>query len=501
MENPTDMSTSTEGAAPQVDTVHFVETIIARYRGPARIQRLQFFLGQCQGNAAANAAAVDAALTSLVATVQAAGNVNHYQAVFDQYGSPSTSGNGGPVLQLSNGTTIDYDNAWVASTRDAEQRQRQVLQSRLRMAQSHLNKEAIRVALVALAQHDYTHYSNPVAGISSVSTASQTPLGSEASPRPNPDDPTSSLVAESSSSSNSRGGTSSRNMLQQAASNLQRSKDYCTTRQQTVSVNLLGCEVSWQLRALPAVQQALHALNQTIGASGNTATAGMRSGAASSGSSTEQAAAGSAVHHQILVLGALERLASAQDFEKAAHNLSRVCQHMTTTTTSHPSSETAAAGTMADGSSPESADEGVEWETVLAPEDIALYAGVLTLVTGSVGAMEALAEPSQSTEQQSGFLVLEELAPIVRDCLLLYRRCRYKECYQALVGQIFANLQYDVVLAPHVATLTRLFFEKCLIQYWKPYLRVPLSTLTTELSFGFTEPQWLELVVSRSRFF
>lgn len=75
-------------AAPAVaDGVHLVETIIARYRGPARIQRLQWFLSRQKGGKLQPCAAVDAALTGLVATAQAAGNVHCYQGLFDQYGS------------------------------------------------------------------------------------------------------------------------------------------------------------------------------------------------------------------------------------------------------------------------------------------------------------------------------------------------------------------------------------------------------------------------------
>jgi hypothetical protein len=82
-----------------------------------------------------------------------AGNVHRYKEVFGSSGSNSGSNtNSGNSVAVRN--HIVYDTAWVHDAEMNNRTGRDILTSRLQAAQAHLNKEAIRAAYLAMAEHD-----------------------------------------------------------------------------------------------------------------------------------------------------------------------------------------------------------------------------------------------------------------------------------------------------------------------------------------------------------
>jgi hypothetical protein len=119
--------------------------------------------------------------------------------------------------------------------------------------------------------------------------------------------------------------------------------------------------------------------------------------------------------------------------------------------------------------------EGGPAITVLAPEEISLYAAILAMGCSTQADMVALAEHPEALE----------LVPRLKEALILFgQRCDYRGAWTVLEDSAFRLLEYDLFMAPHLATLQTLIREKAVASLWKAYERIELSVMANELGPG-----------------
>jgi COP9 signalosome complex subunit 1 len=240
-----------------------------------------------------------------------------------------------------------------------------------------------------------------------------------------------------------------------------RAKDYCTSRQQTASNSLQILAVAIHMRNYAAVQDYVPRLEHTVGSLNISTTTTTSGGAAVD-------AANAAVKHKVLTASALERLA-AGDYAAAATKFRTVALSMS-------SSESATTTTTT---------EDKDWDsTVLAPDDLALYAAVLTL---------AVEEDRCTALQLADHPEALERVPILRDVLsAFYKRASYHQTWQLLESNVWPILEYDIVFqhqnsatgTTHLQVVQECIRHKAIGFYWKAYHNCPLSVMATELGPG-----------------
>lgn len=331
-------------------------TIVSRYSGEALVQRLLWVTKLSPPQASQ-------AYQLLETHMKQTNNVHRYKEVF-----------GSSVNTNTNNTSqvVVYDPQWVHGTELTNRTARDVLTSRLQAAQSHLNKEAIRAAYLAISEHH-------------------------------------ALTGN----------------LTDAFHASHRAKDYCTSHQQTAAVSMQIIELSLHLKNYAQVKEYVTKVEHTL--------------------SNEAVAA--AIQHKVWTAAGLERLA-AGDFVTAALKFGQAAKHTSTATAA--------------------------WNTVLAPEEVSLYAAFLSLAVQQRDQMVALAEHPDALE----------LVPAARDCLLQFgRRAAYQTCWKILQDEpsLFAALQQDMYMAPHLQQLQQMIRERCVLQYWNAFQRVELSVMASDL--------------------
>jgi DNA replication initiation complex subunit (GINS family) len=221
-------------------------------------------------------------------------------------------------------------------------------------------------------------------------------------------------------------------------------------------VSLAILELSLHLKNFAQVKEYVTRLEHTLG--NNFESAATSSSAAATGSA---AASASSIQNKVLTASALERLA-AGDFAKAAEKFALVAKN-----------------------------GQVEWDSVLAPEEVSLYAAFLSLAVESRDQMVALAEHPEALE----------LVPAARECLTQFgRRAAYQTCWKLLDEHVFESMKMDIYMAQHLSTLQQMIREKCVLQYWQAYQRVELSVMADDLQ-GLVESETslLDLLVSLIR--
>jgi hypothetical protein len=317
-----------------------------------------------------------------------------------------------------------FDLEWVATTKTSNFNTRQALMGRLSSAQSHLHKEAIRTAYLALAEHDL-----------------QTGSRSE------------------------------------GMANLMRSMDYCTTRTQTAQISVVLLEVAFGLESYSQVRDYVTKVEHTVGAASVTAAmmATSGGGAVSSGSSSSDILQDIAI--KLEIASGIERMV-AGDYERAARILIPLV--LKTSKSTHDASNTGSHNAM--NSNQGNERNPLDWPGVTSPEDLALYASVMGMVTQNREQTLRLAEHPDALE----------LVPAVKDLLLQWSRSNYVNCMQAFAPTLDSNdtilsnsdrtsllpMGVDVYLSPaRWKDLARKVRESCLVEYLRPYQRVRLETM------------------------
>lgn len=382
-----------------------VENVVTRYEGEARIQRLRWIAAKATAEMPSTASLRAAAAQALATACQQDGNLPRYREIFE-----------GNIIKTHEISTLPeglakMDVNWVQETDAAQRQDRTVLRHRLQSVQSHLHKEAIRAAYLALAEHDC------------------------------------------------RVGD-----VVEAFHSVLRAKDYCTTRQQTTAVCLSIVNLSFLLGNQASAKEYLLRLDHTIG-----------------NDTPPQ------IRQQIQTASGMERLL-AGDYAKAAQLWAEVCKQglepsssaTTATATSTAGGESPASIALAtsprNGASPSAAGgPPVPAATVVAPEDVSLYAAFLAMGCAKGPDMITLAEHPEALE----------LVPRLKDALVLFgRRCDYRAAWAVLEESLFPVLKYDLFLAPHLNALQTMIREKAVASYWKAYERVELAVMAEELGSG-----------------
>lgn len=424
--------------------------VIQRYSGEALIQRLLWIAEHSTPN---NQAALRAALT----VIMKQNNVIRYKEIHSHSILRSALGNNS---SSNNNNSSALDTHWLQEAEAVNRHQVGVLQSRLQTAQAHLHKEAVRTAYTALAQFHWSVGDLPEAFHAAV-----------------------------------------------------RAKDYCTTRNQTSQTSLLILALALHSKNYAAVRDYVPRVEHTVGmitnsssksGSANTSTSNANNssngGGGGSSSSSAEALAVAIVKNRVQTASGLERLAAGA-LTQAAQKLSAVALNSTL-----DSSSSSEGGHSESGGSNEGSSGKEDWEsTVLAPEDVCVYAAVLTLSHGDRTAALHLAEHPEALER----------VPILREVLVqFYKRASYKTAWELLETHVWPLLQNDLYfqqpyynfenstsISMGVAPLTILdavqqsIRHKAIGQFWKPYHNCPLATMAEQLGQGLAGPNLEETVI------
>lgn len=427
--------------------------VLQRYTGEARLQRLLWIAGNIiiggstrnsninaeDGLRDVNTEEVALRRESYEAALQYAiqqNNTSRYADIFHSWNQQkeqhqSTSSNSTTTYSSTTASdfVLHYDAQWFEETVLMNRQNRDVLYSRLQASQAHLNKDAIRVAYLAVAEF-------------AIRTGD----------------------------------------INEAFHAALRAKDYCTTRNQTTSVTLQILMFAIYLNNYEVIRDYVPRLEQTIHphVGGHTTNV---SGGTNSNTSLDKS-----IHitlrNCVLIASGIEKLATFQ-YKAAADKfrsvaLSGMNSSRDLSSSSRPSSEatsssaSSACGTSLSGDIAIATASQASWDTnVLAPEDVALYAAFLTLaVEDNRHVVMMLAEDAEALE----------LVPQMKEVLIQFTRfAHYKVAFAILEKEIFPILRMDMYLSPHLVTLAQQIRNRAIIQYWKPYEKIELNHMAEEL--------------------
>jgi 26S proteasome subunit RPN7 len=421
-----------------------LETYIARYTGATRLQRLLLIAKTTPDETLAQQA-FDLAEEQM----KQDGNVRKYKEVFsvDVVGDPTAAGSSSGeqpeeqrppppeeqqpqqpnVVPVSEGTSTDHhhfgrirrktppvpkpvDMDWIAATESSNQVTRQTLMGRLSTAQSHLHKDAIRTAYMALAEHDL------------------------------------------------RTGQDNEAMLSYF-----RATDYCTTRAQTAQFSLRSLEVAFCLGNFQYVREYSKRLELTLGSN--------NAGGGSAASANTSGDAFSDVKLKLEIAKGIERMVAGKYNEAAKVLIPLVMKGNGGT---EKSAETTGGNHL------------LHWPGVTSPEDLALYASLMCLVTATDASnsrrqMMALADHPEALE----------LVPEMKDLILQWSRSNYVQCMQAFGASASPTsseqggkapqilpMGVDLYLTPpRLNKLSQNVREMCLVEYLRPFQCVKLESM------------------------
>ena len=150
IQNPNPTATMTATPPPPFD----LESYISRYpsNSETQLQRLLFLAHQFHNDPATHDAA-STAFNLAVSKLKASGNHRRYLEEYEDSSPENTSPIRIPNKESKNHVIqhyVKYDAQFVSESKSSMASQLQVLEGRLGTAQSHINKEAIRTALLAL---------------------------------------------------------------------------------------------------------------------------------------------------------------------------------------------------------------------------------------------------------------------------------------------------------------------------------------------------------------
>lgn len=331
-----------------------------------------------------------------------------------------------------------YDANWANATDNANRESRGVLEGRLSTAKSRLHKEAIRTAYLALAEHDIrTSQDNhkSLAGLASTNNMDTT-------------------TWEFSGKANQRNTN-----IGNARKSLYCAMDCCTTRIQTAEIGLLIIESALNAGDYSLAKEYTERLESTLHS--------LRDNK----DSNQDSSVLSQIGIKVQIAKGIERMISGE-YQKAANVLFSVVMM-----------GSGESGGSNNNESSNNEYHKLHWPGVTAPEDVALYAGLMCLVTRDRSKMIALADHPDALE----------LVPSVKELLVHWCRANYAPCMRALSLGSGADLSQssslsqpllpmgrpvDAYLTPdRWGSLVQTLRETCLIEYLRPYQRVKLVGL------------------------
>jgi len=368
---------------------------VSRYAGETRLQRLLLIARTTRDETLASQA-FDMAEQQM----REDGNVKQYKEVFgyqhhlQQQTETETTQAAGAALDQSETPSMvttaslrqpskPYDEAWVQATEASNRNARHVLQGRLSTAQSHLHKEAIRMAYITLAQHDLK-------------------------------------TGE----------------LRNGLGSLLRATDYCTSRNQTAQISLLILEMGLGVENYRQVREYVTKVEHTLGATATTA-----ANTSAFSPTTTSAVNLEDVGIKLKIASGLERLAQGE-YADAGKIFTTLCKTISSSK--------------------------LDWNAVTCPEDIAMYASLLSLATQTRSEILELAEHPDALE----------LVPSMKDLLLQWSRANYIKCMQAFSEPTLVPTGDLYLSGDRWKSLSQQIRETCVMEYLKPYQCVQLSRMS-----------------------
>lgn len=370
-----------------------------------------------------------------------------------------------------------FDVEWTNETENSNRENRHVLEGRLSTAQSRLHKDAIRTAYLALAEHDVR------TGRDNHKSLSETMVATSGA--------SAGIGDESSSGATNPTHPNSQIVHGKVNPALFRAIDFCGTRLQTAQIGLLIIEsainagdygtMNIYAERLGITMKSLRSINATS-----------NNNSSSTDASNYQEAIIVDIDAKVQIAKGIERMVSG-DYAEAAkvlvplvmrgsggggetnNNNSNNNQHQNNNNTNNKDHHM------------------LNWPGVTAAEDVALYAGLMCLITRDRSKMLALADHPEALE----------LVPSVKELLLYWSRANYAPCMRAFsecsgpsgttatttttsttalstLSQplLPMGVVVDVYLTPvRWNALVQTIRETCLVEYLRPYQRVKLESL------------------------
>jgi len=427
-----------------------LESYIGRYTGETRLRRLLSIAfdrtgrGETEGDG--NPELRKQALKLVEQQLLRDGNALLYRDIF---------GGGGDSRRIVDPEVFEgirpYDADWANATEHSNRETRRVLEGRLSTAKSRLHKEAIRTAYLALAEHDVrTSRDNHKSLANLVGT--RTSIGISTS--------ISTSTSQLDTASDSTAHQYNKNAIN-ARKALYSAMDCCTSRIQTAEIGLLIIESALNAGDYLVAKEYTERLESTL----------LRDN-----KDTNQDSVLSQIGIKIQIARGIERMISGE-YQKAANALFSVVMMGSGEGGSSNSNETNS-HSYSQGSNEY---HKLHWPGVTAPEDVALYAGLMCLVTRDRSKMMTLADHPDALE----------LVPSVKELLVHWCRANYAPCMRALSMDADTDrseslsqpllpmgMPVDAYLTPgRWNSLVQTLRETCLIEYLRPYERVKLDGL------------------------
>jgi len=323
-----------------------------------------------------------------------------------------------------------FDEDWTEATENANRENRFVLEGRLSTAQSRLHKDAIRMAYLALAEHDartaWTSYRT-----ASVNGA------------------------------------------------LFRAMDCCASRFQTAQIGLLIIESAINAGDFAIVKEYAERLGMTRSINNNKNNSG--GGGGNNNADNYQESVLRDIDAKVQIAKGIERMVAC-DYSAAASVLVPLVMNGSGDNNSNNNNN----------NNNNTEHHMLHWPGVASPEDVALYAGLMCVVTRDRSKMLALADHPEALE----------LVPAVKELLLFWSRANYAPCMRSLSESSSSNpLPTTTTTSSAKATLSQSLLplggaaadayltptrwkklvqtirETCLVEYLRPYQRVKLERL------------------------
>lgn len=406
-----------------------VDSYIARYTGETRLKRL---LSIAVAGSQIDLSQRQRALKLAEQQMRRDGNALLYNEVFgeSEEGIRRKIATHDPNLF----DDLTFDAEWANEIESTNNENRRILEGRLSTAQSRLHKDAIRTAYFAIAEHDVR------TGRDNYKSLAETMISTDTA------------------------STSNANV--NAA--LFRAMDFCSTRIQTAQIGLHIIESAINAGDYGIANDYVERLGITLNSLRSTNSANNNSGL-----DPYQESLVAEIEVKVQIAKGIERMVAGEYSQAAAvliplvlrgsgggENNDTSQQHGTDSKDRHP----------------------LHWPGVTSPEDVALYAGLMCLVTRDRLMMIALADHPEALE----------LVPSVKELLLFWSRANYAPCMRALsesspVATSGSGLSQpllpmggavDVYLtSSRWDRLIQTIRETCLVEYLRPYQRVKLESL------------------------
>jgi hypothetical protein len=342
-------------------------------------------------------------------------------------------------------------------TEELNRDKRQILEGRLSSAQSRLHKDAIRTAYLALAEHDLRTGRD----MKIITTSNNNNNNNNTN-----NDKVIDIVKD--------------NAFTNVNSSLFRAMDYSTSKIQTAQIGLLILESALNAGNFISVRdyaertestlKSLLSTNKAVNTNNNNNNNVIDNNNNNNNNNTADEAIIRDIGVKVQIAKGIERMV-AKDYRGAANAF-------------FPLVMKGSGDSDYSNNNNNNNTHMLQWRGVTSPEDVALYAGLMCLVTRDRSKMITLADDPEALE----------LVPAVKELLIYYSRAKYEPCMRAISGihdsdtststtslsqpLLPLGVVVDVYLTPtRWNALIQTIRENCVVEYLRPYQRVKLESL------------------------